>query len=58
MIIITAKGKIIRLEADSIRMTGRNAFGVKLMDLGDGDTVADVSLVAEGVGEVESEASE
>ncbi len=58
LIIVTAKGKIIRLEADSIRMTGRNAFGVKLMDLGDGDTVADVSLVAEGVGEVESEASE
>ena len=57
LIIITAKGKIIRLEADSIRMTGRNAFGVKLMDLGDGDTVADVSLVADGAGEVDSEAS-
>ena len=58
LIIITAKGKIIRLEADSIRMTGRNAFGVKLMDLGDGDTVADVSLVADGVGDVESGPSE
>ncbi len=58
LIIITAKGKIIRLEVDSIRMTGRNAFGVKLMELGDGDTVADVSLVADGVVEVESEASE
>ncbi len=58
LIIITAKGKIIRLEADSIRMTGRNAFGVTLMEMGDGDTVADVSLVADGVVEVESEASE
>ena len=33
-------------------MTGRNALGVKLMDLGDGDTVADVSLVADGTEEL------
>jgi DNA gyrase subunit A len=56
LIIITGKGKIIRMAADTIRMTGRNALGVKLMDLGDGDTVADVSLVAAG-GDLESESS-
>ena len=59
LIIITEKGKIIRLEADTIRLTTtRAALGVKLMDLGDGDTVADVSLVADGAEGLESEASE
>ncbi|MDA2927556.1 DNA gyrase subunit A [Acidobacteria bacterium AH-259-G07] len=46
VIIITGKGKIIRLEANRIRQTiTRVAQGVKLMDLGEEDKVADMTLV-------------
>ncbi|MGH9338794.1 MAG: DNA gyrase subunit A [Acidobacteriota bacterium] len=46
VIIITEKGKIIRLQADRIRQTiSRSALGVKLMDLGGDDRVAAVTLV-------------
>ena len=46
VIIITEKGKIIRLEANRIRETiARAAQGVKLMDLDDDDKVAAMTLV-------------
>jgi len=46
IIIITAKGKIIRQQAGRIRQTiSRGAQGVKLMDLGDEDEVAAVTRV-------------
>ncbi len=46
IIIITASGKLIRLEAARIRQTvSRSAAGVKLIDLEKGDKVADVTLV-------------
>ena len=46
IIIITAKGKIIRQQAGHIRKTiSRGAQGVKLMDLGDDDEVAAVTRV-------------
>ena len=46
IIIITAKGKIIRQQAGRIRQTiSRGAQGVKLMDLGDDDEVAAVTRV-------------
>ena len=46
IIIITAKGKIIRQQAGRIRKTiSRGAQGVKLMDLGDDDEVAAVTRV-------------
>jgi len=38
-------GKIIRMQTDSIRETGRNAKGVKVMDLRDGDTITAVEPV-------------
>lgn len=48
VIIITEKGKIIRLEADSIRRTvSRAAQGVRLIDLEDADRVADMTHVPE-----------
>ncbi len=48
VIIITAKGKIIRLEAARIRKTiSRGAQGVKLIDLGDEDEVAAMTRVPE-----------
>jgi DNA gyrase subunit A len=48
VIIITAKGKIIRLEAGLIRQTlSRGTQGVKLIDLGEDDQVAAMTHVKE-----------
>jgi DNA gyrase subunit A len=48
VIIITAKGKIIRLEAGQIRKTiSRGAQGVKLIELGQDDKVAAMTHVLE-----------
>jgi DNA gyrase subunit A len=45
LLVITERGKLIRIGCDSIRQTGRSAQGVKLIDTGDGDRVASVSLI-------------
>ena len=46
VIIISEKGKILRLQVGRIRQTiSRGAQGVKLIDLGEEDRVADVTLV-------------
>jgi DNA gyrase subunit A len=45
IIVITAQGKIIRLEASAIRAAGRSTQGVRLIDLDDGDKVAAASLI-------------
>ena len=45
LIIITAQGKVIRLEAGPIRAAGRSTQGVKLIDLGGEDKVTAVSLI-------------
>ena len=45
--IITKNGKLIRLPVDQIRLTlSRSAQGVKLIELGKKDRVADVSLIS------------
>jgi DNA gyrase subunit A len=53
LLIITSNGKLIRLEAEKIRATGRSAQGVKLIDASDGDSVASASLVEQQSGEVD-----
>jgi DNA gyrase subunit A len=45
VLIITNNGKLIRIEAETIRETGRSAQGVKLIDTSGGDLVASASLV-------------
>jgi len=45
IILITAQGKIIRLEASAIRAAGRSTQGVRLMDLGADDKVTAASLI-------------
>ncbi|HMF55123.1 MAG TPA: DNA gyrase subunit A [Pyrinomonadaceae bacterium] len=45
MMIITQQGKLIRIEADSIRKTGRGAQGVRLIKTDGGDKVTSASLV-------------
>ncbi|MFN8005567.1 MAG: DNA gyrase subunit A [Terriglobia bacterium] len=45
LILITAQGKVIRLDAADIRAAGRSTQGVKLIDLGDDDKVTAASLI-------------
>lgn len=58
VLIITSQGKLIRLEAEKIRATGRSAQGVKLIDAAGEDTVASASLVEQQTGEVGDEPAE
>lgn len=56
IMIITESGKLIRLPVHQIRLTvSRSAQGVKLIDLGKNDRVADVSRIASGDEEEEEE---
>src|SRR5262245_52151391 len=55
VLIITSNGKLIRLEAEKIRATGRSAQGVKLIDTSGGDLVASASLVEQQSGQVSEE---
>jgi DNA gyrase subunit A len=54
IMIITQQAKLIRLEADNIRKTGRSAQGVRLIKTDEGDRVTSASLV-EAAAEEETE---
>jgi DNA gyrase subunit A len=54
IMIITQQAKLIRLEADAIRKTGRSAQGVRLIKTDEGDMVTSASLV-EAAAEEENE---
>ncbi len=58
LMIISSQGKLIRLEADKIRATGRSAQGVKLIDTSDEDTVASASLVEQTNAQLNEEETE
>ena len=45
VLIITSQGKLIRVEAKGIRVSGRSTQGVKLIDTSDGGSVASASLI-------------
>ncbi len=45
IILITQHGLIIRLRINSIKVTGRNTMGVKLINLNEGDLVVDVARI-------------
>ena len=47
LMIITRNGKIIRIESDKIRATGRSALGVRLVNLGESDEIAAACVVPE-----------
>jgi DNA gyrase subunit A len=53
IMIITQQGKLIRIEADSIRKTGRSASGVRLIKTDGGDKVTSASLVEPASEEVD-----
>jgi DNA gyrase subunit A len=52
IMIITQQGKLIRIEADSIRKTGRSASGVRLIKTDGGDMVTSASLIEPSAEEV------
>ncbi|MDA3843061.1 MAG: DNA gyrase subunit A [Candidatus Kapabacteria bacterium] len=45
LVVITAKGVLIRQPVKSIRTIGRNTQGVRLIRLDEGDTIADITIV-------------
>ena len=45
LMLMTSKGQSVRIRVADVRETGRNAQGVKLMDLGKKETVQDVARV-------------
>jgi len=59
VMIVTSGGKLIRIPVEEIRVTGRNAQGVRLVNLAEeGDTVASVAPVVDaegGDGEIEAD---
>jgi DNA gyrase subunit A len=57
IMIITQQGKLIRIEAESIRKTGRSASGVRLIKCDNSDKVTSASLVDPATEEVGVEES-
>lgn len=58
LMLITNGGILIRTNVDTIRITGRNAMGVKLIDAKAGEVVISASKIAESDNSEEVEASE
>jgi len=57
--LMTSKGQSVRIRVSDIRETGRNAQGVKLMDLKKDETIQDVAtVIADEEEEVIVEATE
>ncbi len=55
IMVMTAEGKILRTRVDDVREIGRNAQGVRLIDMGESDRVVGVAKLAESSGEVAGE---
>ncbi len=51
IMVMTAEGKILRTRVDDVREIGRNAQGVRLIDMEDADRVVGVAKLAESSGE-------
>jgi DNA gyrase subunit A len=45
IMLMTNTGQSVRIRVSDIRITGRNASGVKLMNLKEGETIQDIALV-------------
>ncbi|MDD2779713.1 MAG: DNA gyrase C-terminal beta-propeller domain-containing protein, partial [Candidatus Methanomethylophilaceae archaeon] len=46
LVVVSTQGKVIRIKVNEIRVTGRNAAGVRIMDLRNGDKVTALQPVA------------
>ncbi|HSF24885.1 MAG TPA: DNA gyrase subunit A [Blastocatellia bacterium] len=58
VLIITNHGKLIRVDAKGIRVSGRSTQGVKLIDTSDGDLVSSASLIERQVDATNGEEEE
>jgi DNA gyrase subunit A len=58
LMLTSRSGKMIRIDADTVRQTGRNAQGVKLMDLRDDDKVVAVQPIMRDPSDEAAEADE
>jgi DNA gyrase subunit A len=59
LMLITQEGKIIRINVEGVRLSGRSTQGVKLMDLGEEDRLVAVAKLAEQEeGEIEDATGE
>jgi DNA gyrase subunit A len=47
IVVITQQGKIIRVESNTVRETGRSAQGVRLLNLDEGDRIAAATIIPE-----------
>jgi DNA gyrase subunit A len=47
LLVLTSNGKGIRMKVKDIRLVGRVAQGVKLIDLQDGDKVASIAVLVD-----------
>jgi DNA gyrase subunit A len=56
LMLMTTKGQSVRIRIEDIRVTGRNAQGVKLMNLNEGETIQDVATVVADEEEAPEEA--
>lgn len=57
LIITSKEGQVIRIEAETIRLTNRSAIGVKCIRLNDGDTVQDATALP-SVEDIEHDSAE
>lgn len=55
LVVITSNGILIRQPVKDIRQTGRNAQGVQLIRLEEGDSIADITTVTRAVDEVDDD---
>ena len=55
IMLMTTTGQSVRIRASDIRITGRNASGVRLMNLKDGETIQDIARVVRDGDEDEDE---
>ncbi|MBN2475471.1 MAG: DNA gyrase subunit A [Pirellulales bacterium] len=58
LLMITARGKIQRVRAGEISMVGRNTQGVRIMNLGEGDTLVAIKRVPQESDDSEEESAE
>lgn len=56
LMLMTNTGQSVRIRTSDIRITGRNASGVKLMNLNEGETIQDIALVVRDAEEEEEDA--
>jgi DNA gyrase subunit A len=56
LMLVTEQGKILRMGVGDLRLIGRNAQGVRLMDMDEGDRVVSVARLSEKENETEADA--